>query len=882
MEASKTHPYDNPYVGPRTFTRQEGDRFFGREREARDLFSLVVSERLVLFYAQSGAGKSSLINTRLISQLQAAGFAVLPVCRVSGELPPGVADVDNVFTFNLMLNLDESESDPRRFTHIPLTDFLAGLTSDDGQHYYFFEAEADLKEANAQVEALQSVQDGAEDAIYAEVPSVLIIDQFEEIITAHSARWQEREGFFRQLNEAMAANPLLWVVLTLREDFVAALDPYAPLLSNKLRARFYMQRMGYEAALEAVEKPAEFGGRPFAPGVAESLVDNLRQVRVEGQAGTQPGQFVEPVQLQVVCYQLWEKLKERPAGQISSADLQELGNVDTALAEFYEQALQKTMAQTGISEMELRNWFSQYLITEAGTRGTVYQGTHDTAGLPNRAVKLLADQFLLRAEIRSGGTWYELVHDRFVEPILQANQAWRLKQPLIQMAQAWADAGHAETLLLDGQQLNDALASDWQGLGPLVAQFLEAGQVAYQAKEEIRRAEKETQRQRELEAARRLAEEAEARRLAEELRRQEIEARAREQAETAAKLRQRAVLLAVVGAVAVLLAIIAGIFGVNSQRSANLAGTQAAEARAAQQTAEAERGIAQGNLEYARQLEQQATQAAQLGATQTALAATADIVQAALAGPTSLPEVNGETLDVTSIPSSTVTATPVAPPLTSATPPAVSTPGPTTSLLPTTSATLTAAASPTQLPEQRVTVQALQTQAAQVEVAQTVVAQVAACPVDTQGEFVDLWRKYQEQLGCPRQASPVGGFFAEQPFEHGFMVWSQLLDLYVVLVGDAGSGSMWIIRQSEVTWPVNMSGGSCEADPPPDLFQPVRGFGGIWCAKPDIRNAIGFGTQPERGVSSDLFQGFERGAILRAGDNSTFVLFGDDQTYRRE
>jgi hypothetical protein len=48
---------DNPYVGPRTFTRQESDRFFGREREARELFSLVVSERLVLFYAQSGAGK---------------------------------------------------------------------------------------------------------------------------------------------------------------------------------------------------------------------------------------------------------------------------------------------------------------------------------------------------------------------------------------------------------------------------------------------------------------------------------------------------------------------------------------------------------------------------------------------------------------------------------------------------------------------------------------------------------------------------------------------------------------------------------------------------------------------------------------------------------
>jgi hypothetical protein len=125
----------NPYVGPRTFTRQEGDRYFGREREARDLFSLVVSERLVLFYAQSGAGKSSLINTRLAPQLQEAGFAVLPVGRVSGELPEGLSTVDNIFAFNLKLSLDQSENDPHNFASLPLTDFLAGLTSDDGEHY---------------------------------------------------------------------------------------------------------------------------------------------------------------------------------------------------------------------------------------------------------------------------------------------------------------------------------------------------------------------------------------------------------------------------------------------------------------------------------------------------------------------------------------------------------------------------------------------------------------------------------------------------------------------------------------------------------------------------------------------------------------------------
>src|SRR5574342_21990 len=94
----------NPHVGPRPYQREEGNLFFGREREARDLISLVLSERLVLFYAMSGAGKSSLINTRLVPGLEEKGFEVLPVARVSGL--PQNAPVDNLFCANLMLNLD--------------------------------------------------------------------------------------------------------------------------------------------------------------------------------------------------------------------------------------------------------------------------------------------------------------------------------------------------------------------------------------------------------------------------------------------------------------------------------------------------------------------------------------------------------------------------------------------------------------------------------------------------------------------------------------------------------------------------------------------------------------------------------------------------------
>ena len=155
---------------------------------------------------------------------------------------------------------------------------------------------------------------------------VLIVDQFEEIVTTHAERWQEREAFFRQLDQAMAGDPNLWVVLTLREDYVAALDPYAPLVADRLRARFYMERMGVAAALEAVKRPAAAFGRPFAAGVAEKLVDDLRQVRVAGQESTALGPTVEPVQLQVVCYQIVGEV----AGRKRTGKLEGTGQITEA------------------------------------------------------------------------------------------------------------------------------------------------------------------------------------------------------------------------------------------------------------------------------------------------------------------------------------------------------------------------------------------------------------------------------------------------------------------------------------------------------------------------------------------------------------------------
>ncbi len=461
-----TNPIANPYVGPETFTQAQGKLFFGREREARDLLSRVLSERLVLFYAQSGAGKSSLLNARLIPSLREVGYAVLPVTRVGGELPADIDQVDNIYLFNLMLRIDKSTEEASRFAHVELGDFLHGLYSDDGEHFVFDELAV-------------SIPDMPGSDTQPVTPYVLIIDQFEEIITAHPGRWKEREAFFRQLDTAMRRDPNLWVILTLREDYVPSIEPYAPLLLDRMRARFYMERMGVDAALEAVRRPAEMGGRPFDSGVAERLVDNLRQVRVSGQQVPIPGQYVEPVQLQVVCYQLWEKIRHRPLGSITEADRQEAGDVDQALGHFYENALGKVIADPAldVSERQLRTWFDTQLITEAGTRGTVFQGEESTAGLDNKVVDVLESRRLLRKEVRAGGVWVELIHDRFVEPIRETNRLHAT--PLSLDAEDWQEKNEDPGLFYTGSQLSKALhdmESQPDQYSLLERKFIEAAQ----------------------------------------------------------------------------------------------------------------------------------------------------------------------------------------------------------------------------------------------------------------------------------------------------------------------------------------------------------------------------------------------------------------------
>ena len=120
----------NPYVGPRAFQEADQGAFFGRETEVRQLLSLAVARRVVLLYAPSGAGKTSLLQAGLLPRLrELREVTVLPLARVGGA-PAGIGKegMGNVYTLSVLSYLlgealgtdaDFAERSPSQDPHHP-------------------------------------------------------------------------------------------------------------------------------------------------------------------------------------------------------------------------------------------------------------------------------------------------------------------------------------------------------------------------------------------------------------------------------------------------------------------------------------------------------------------------------------------------------------------------------------------------------------------------------------------------------------------------------------------------------------------------------------------------------------------------------------------
>ncbi|MBV8901757.1 MAG: ATP-binding protein, partial [Verrucomicrobia bacterium] len=451
----------NFFVGPKTISQR--DRFFGRETEITRLTHRLLAERIVLMYSPSGAGKSSLIAAGVLDEFTRvtnAEFHILPTVRL-----------------HLTTNGAGHAASP--FSQAAVRCLLGSQEAPDGS--LPFDSIASLvgysKEAAAKARG------------NTEVCLLLVFDQFEECLTLLPDRLDAAAALFDDLSRVLD-DENVWALFAIREDLLAPILDLGRRLPTRFRHTFRLDFLRGEDAKVVVEKTLALGGYTLEKNALKELVDDLTLVNVQDQHGNfrwRPGEYVEPLHLQVVWTYILnqlppgknlisrQELKRSMAEGIASVSTPGAGlvasvfggngectapisRVDDALAAYYAGELSRICRGNIEQERDLRFWIEEKLIDAKRTRIPVRQGTEQTDGLENASVEMLYEAYIVRKERRLNAFWYELAHDRLVQPILLDNAKWFEAKlgPVAQRYRRWKQTGKLDRYLLTRRELRTA------------------------------------------------------------------------------------------------------------------------------------------------------------------------------------------------------------------------------------------------------------------------------------------------------------------------------------------------------------------------------------------------------------------------------------------
>src|ERR1051325_5521365 len=381
---------------------------------------------------------------------------------------------------------------------------------------------------------------------------LILVDQFEETFTLCRNESECAAFIETLLGLAQKSSRKSVVVIALRADFYSHCAQY-PLLRQAVAAeQEYIGQMTTEELRRAIEEPAKRGGWEFEPGLVDVLLSDI---------GAQGTSEPEPGALPLLSHALLATWERRRGRTFTLDGYYASGGVRGAIAETAESGFTDQLNQT---QQEIaRDVFLR--LTELG------EGTEDTrrrAAL-NELVRQSAEATQLRAVlnilaearlITLNEDSAEVAHEALIrewqrlhEWLTQDREGLRLHRHLTESAHEWERRGGDPSELYRGARLGQA--REWALTNEEKLNAQEQAFLAASIDQEQHDAlEREAQRQRELEAAQKLAE--------------TEKARAEDQASSVKRLRQRAVYLASALLLAIVAAIFASVFASSARKQA--------------------------------------------------------------------------------------------------------------------------------------------------------------------------------------------------------------------------------------------------------------------------------------------------------------------------
>ena len=393
------------YPGTRPFSEEDQRLFFGREREGEQLYLRVLSVRLLLQFAKSGLGKTSLLNASLFPRLRQKPF--LPV----------------MVRFN---EKDESPVDAvaRSFKQACLWE---GLEAPDFR-------------TDGLCELVSTAFVWRGDLL---LTPVLVLDQFEEVFTLRDSTFRERlaeelgalvtgvppERSYHPKEggepEQPVRRPDVKIVISLREDYFGALEEFSPAIPSLFHERLRLEPLSEEGARDAITNPAQLlaqGGKEPFRGPRFEFEKPALDKMIEFLKGK--SKVIEPFTLQLLCLHAEEIAKrkgEKRTGPVllTLTDFNEGKDFEQILKNFYQDVLGKLKKELGVTaRVDAEELCEHGLLDREGRRLLLEERQiSDQFGVDVTTLAMLAHGRLVRREPRGESTFYEISHDRLAESI---------------------------------------------------------------------------------------------------------------------------------------------------------------------------------------------------------------------------------------------------------------------------------------------------------------------------------------------------------------------------------------------------------------------------------------------------------------------------------
>ncbi|HEX8424457.1 MAG TPA: hypothetical protein VF634_13650, partial [Pyrinomonadaceae bacterium] len=324
----------NPFVGLRPFESGEGLLFFGRREQIVELLQQLHRTRFLSIVGSSGCGKSSLIRAGLIPKLK-GGFLIEDKDQwLKATMKPGDAPLHN------------------------LALAVLGALSDAPPS----EAEVKSLVEEIEVSGLQALVERLTPRLeHADTNFLLLVDQFEEIFRFGSyaeddagtdapadlakqrveatdrERRRDEAAEFVSLMLGLAQQKTLpiYVVMTMRSDFLGDCDAFYGLPQAMNRSQYLVPRLTRQQRQEAIENPIRLYGASIAPRLLDRLLNDV---------GDESDQL--PV-MQHALMRTWEEWQRHRSGPIDIHHYEAVGTIKDALWRDADKALE------GMSEREL-------------------------------------------------------------------------------------------------------------------------------------------------------------------------------------------------------------------------------------------------------------------------------------------------------------------------------------------------------------------------------------------------------------------------------------------------------------------------------------------------------------------------------------------------